>query len=177
MKVGFNDFNSNWAQVSDRKSVPIKKELSEGITETFIPSSREEVVFPKQISINLGKIHTGGAICPGLGKIDEVCLKFPEEIKQNHKTAISEGMMGTGTLGWVIANSNDIKGGSEGVRPANIQTMFDKYWDGTSENHQISLVQTGGGIPGAIAIKDMSWDVPPMLIKDIPPFPVMPLEL
>mgnify|MGYP000860864077 FL=1 len=177
MKVGFNDFNSNWAQISERKSVPRKKELSEGTTETFIPSSREEVVFPKQISINLGKIHTEGATCPGLGKIDEICLKFPEEIKQNHKTAISEGMMGTGTLGWVIANGNDIKGGSEGVRPANIQTMFDRYWDGTSKNHQISLVQTGAGLHGSIAINDLPWDIPAMPVKDIPPFPVMPLEL
>ena len=177
MKVGFNDFNSNWAQVSEKKGSPRKKEMSEGIRETFIPSSGEEVVFPRDISINFGKLHTEGAVCPGLGKIDEICLKFPEEIKENHKTAISEGMMGTGTLGWVIANGNEIKTGSDEVRPGNIQTMFDKYWDGTSKNHMVSLVQTGAGLHGAIAINDLPWDIPAMPIKDIPPFPVMPLEL
>jgi hypothetical protein len=179
MKVNFNDFNSNWAQVSDRKGAARKKELSEGLSETYIPSSGEELVFPKHISINFGKLHAEGAVCPGLGKIDEICLKFPEEIKENHKTAISESMMGTGTLGWVIANGNDIKPGSEtgDVRPANIQNLFDKYWDGTSKNHMVSLVQTGAGLPGTIAINDLPWDLPALPVKDIAPFPVMPLEL
>ncbi|HPZ08529.1 MAG TPA: hypothetical protein PL110_10480 [Candidatus Eremiobacteraeota bacterium] len=137
--------------------IPSEPLIFPGPEETFIPSGTPFKDLPFTEIPDMPAIL--GQDLTDLGK---VCQTYRPAIEKNHTSAVSSGMGGTGAIGWVIMDGGVAKevvlDAGQQIRPAGIETLLGKYGEITDRNHALSIVQTGTGPLGSLAIQGMPWE-------------------